>query len=309
MSPLTRTLLTASAPIAWGTTYWVTAELLPPGHPLWAGLLRALPAGLLLVALSGHLPRGDWWWRAAVLGTLNIGAFFALLFAAAYRLPGGVAATLGAVSPLLVALLAHLLVGERLTVHRLTCGLVGVVGVGLMVLRASASLDAVGVAAGLAGAASMATGSVLTKRWGNPTTPLAFAGWQLTAGGLFLLPLAVAIEGTLPRLDAGAAAGYLWLALPGAALAYPLWFRGIGDLPVGAVAFLVLLSPAVAAVIGVGLAGEHLTGPQWTGFALALGAVAAAQVPPRRWPRRHAPQRTQHDTHLPSHAHPVPKEN
>ena len=99
MSPLTRTLLTASAPIAWGTTYWVTAELLPPGHPLWAGLLRALPAGLLLVALSGHLPRGDWWWRAAVLGTLNIGAFFALLFAAAYRLPGGVAATLGAVSP------------------------------------------------------------------------------------------------------------------------------------------------------------------------------------------------------------------
>lgn len=305
MSPLTRTLLTASAPIAWGTTYWVTAELLPPGHPLWAGLLRALPAGLLLVALSGHLPRGDWWWRAAVLGTLNIGAFFALLFAAAYRLPGGVAATLGAVSPLLVALLAHLLVGERLTVHRLTCGVIGVVGVGLMVLRASASLDAVGVAAGLAGAASMATGSVLTKRWGNPTTPLAFAGWQLTAGGLFLLPLALVVEGTLPALDTGAVAGYLWLTLPGAALAYPLWFRGIGTLPVGAVAFLALLSPAVAALIGVGLAGEHLTGPQWVGFALALGAVAVAQVPPHRWPMGSATSSRQHTIRM----QPAQKEN
>lgn len=305
MSPLTRTLLTASAPIAWGTTYWVTAELLPPGHPLWAGLLRALPAGMLLVALSGHLPRGDWWWRAAVLGTLNIGAFFALLFAAAYRLPGGVAATLGAVSPLLVALLAHLLVGERLTIHRLTCGVIGVVGVGLMVLRASASLDAVGVAAGLAGAASMATGSVLTKRWGNPTTPLAFAGWQLTAGGLFLLPLALVAEGTLPILDAGAVAGYLWLALPGAALAYPVWFRGIGTLPVGSVAFLALLSPAVAALIGVGLAGEHLTGPQWAGFTLALGAVAAAQVPPHRWPMRSAASSREHTVRM----HPAQKKN
>lgn len=305
MSPLTRTLLTASAPIAWGTTYWVTAELLPPGHPLWAGLLRALPAGLLLVALSGHLPRGDWWWRAAVLGTLNIGAFFALLFAAAYRLPGGVAATLGAVSPLLVALLAHLLVGERLTIHRLTCGVIGVAGVGLMVLRASASLDAVGVAAGLVGAASMATGSVLTKRWGNPTTPLAFAGWQLTAGGLFLLPLALVVEGALPALDTGAVAGYLWLTLPGAALAYPLWFRGIGTLPVGAVAFLALLSPAVAALIGVGLAGEHLTGPQWVGFALALGAVAVAQVPPHRWPMGSATSSRQHTIRM----QPAQKEN
>lgn len=305
MSPLTRTLLTASAPIAWGTTYWVTTQCLPPGHPLWAGLLRALPAGLLLVALSGHLPRGDWWWRAAVLGTLNIGAFFALLFAAAYRLPGGVAATLGAVSPLLVALLAHLLVGERLTVHRLTCGVIGVVGVGLMVLRASASLDAVGVAAGLAGAASMATGSVLTKRWGNPTTPLAFTGWQLTAGGLFLLPLALVVEGTLPILDAGAVAGYLWLALPGAALAYPVWFRGIGTLPVGSVAFLALLSPAVAALIGVGLAGEHLTGPQWAGFTLALGAVAAAQVPPHRWPMRSAASSREHTVRM----HPAQKKN
>ncbi|QRO88452.1 EamA family transporter [Kytococcus sedentarius] len=305
VSPLPRTLLTASAPVAWGTTYWVTTQYLPPGHPLWAGLLRALPAGLLLVALSGHLPRGDWWWRVAVLGTLNIGAFFALPFAAAYRLPGGVAATLGAASPLLVALLAHLLAGERLTVHRLTCGVIGVVGVGLMVLRASASLDAVGVAAGLAGAASMATGSVLTKRWGNPTTPLAFAGWQLTAGGLFLLPLALVAEGTLPILDAGAVAGYLWLALPGAALAYPVWFRGIGTLPVGSVAFLALLSPAVAALIGVGLAGEHLTGPQWAGFTLALDAVAAAQVPPHRWPMRSAASSREHTVRM----HPAQKKN
>ena len=90
----------------WGTTYLVTTELLPPHRPLLAALLRALPAGLLLVAITRTLPRGSWWWRSLVLGTLNIGAFNALLFVGAYRLPGGVAATVGAIQPLLVALLS-----------------------------------------------------------------------------------------------------------------------------------------------------------------------------------------------------------
>src|SRR5439155_8256978 len=86
-------LTTAIAPMLWGTTYVVTTELLPPHRPLLAALLRALPAGLLLVAITRVLPRGSWWWRSLVLGTLNIGAFNALLFVGAYRLPGGVAAT------------------------------------------------------------------------------------------------------------------------------------------------------------------------------------------------------------------------
>ncbi|MGW5668842.1 EamA family transporter, partial [Micromonospora sp. NPDC003776] len=106
-------LLTAAAPVTWGTTYLVTAELLPAGRPLWSGVLRALPAGLLLFALTRHRPHGGWWWRAAVLGALNIGAFFPLLFVAAYRLPGGTAAVLGAAQPLLVAALGAAVLGQR----------------------------------------------------------------------------------------------------------------------------------------------------------------------------------------------------
>src|SRR5690606_35332559 len=85
-------LSTAFAPMVWGTTYVVTTVLLPADHALWSGVLRALPAGLLLCALGRTLPRGHWCWRALVLGTLNIGAFFPLLFVAAYLLPGGIAA-------------------------------------------------------------------------------------------------------------------------------------------------------------------------------------------------------------------------
>ncbi|MGX1128652.1 putative blue pigment (indigoidine) exporter [Streptomyces glaucescens] len=295
--------LTALAPAAWGTTYAVTTELLPPGHPLFAGLMRALPAGLIGLALTRVLPRGDWWWKAAVLGVLNIGALFPLLFVAAERLPGGVAATLSATQPLLVAALAIAVLRDRPTAWRWIWGVLGVLGVGLVVLGPQARLDAVGVLAGLVGTATMAGGVVLTKRWGRPegVGPLTLAGWQLAAGGLLLLPLTLVLEGAPRRIDWAAAGGYLWLGSMGGLIAYTLWFRGIGRLPVGASAPLVLLSPLVATVVGMGL-GESLSLPQGIGFVLALAALLAAQFdPPKRagagraaGPRSPQPRTTTH---------------
>lgn len=51
-------LLTALAPVSWGTTYAVTTELLPVDRPLFTGMMRALPAGLVLLALARVLPAG-----------------------------------------------------------------------------------------------------------------------------------------------------------------------------------------------------------------------------------------------------------
>ncbi len=151
-------LATALTPIIWGTTYLVTTELLSPDRPLLAAVLRALPAGLLLVVLTRRLPQGVWWWRALVLGFLNIGAFFALLFVAVYRLPGEIAAIIIIASqPLLVAALASRLLSERLTLRTTIAAVAGVAGVGLLVLRADAHLDGLGVAAAVGGAVAMAT--------------------------------------------------------------------------------------------------------------------------------------------------------
>ncbi|RMI44128.1 EamA family transporter [Streptomyces triticirhizae] len=295
---LGRTALTALAPAVWGTTYVVTTELLPPGHPLFAALLRALPAGLVAVAIGRALPRGAWWGRAAVLGVLNIGLLFPLLFVAAERLPGGVAATLGAVQPLGVALLAVVVLGHGLSARRLAWGVAGVVGVGLVVIGPDAAFDAVGIAAGLLGALGMALGVTLTKRWGRPpgVGPTAFAGWQLTAGGLFLLPLTLLAEGAPPAVDTRAVVGYLWLGVIGGLVTFALWFRGIGILPVTSVAVLGLLSPLVAALLGAALLGETLGPVQLLGFALALAAIVAGQLPGRARPLPGTATRTESRT-------------
>jgi len=277
------TALTTLAPVVWGTTYIVTTELLPVGHPMFAGLMRALPAGLLALLLSRVLPHGVWWWKIAVLGTLNIGVFFPLLFLTAERLPGGVAATLGASQPIIVAFLAVAILGEQFSRWRVSWAVVGVIGVGLVVLGPGAALDPVGVLAGLAGAVSMGLGVVLTKRWGRPpgVSALALAGWQLTAGGMILLIPTLLIEGVPSSVDAPAIAGYLWLGLIGGLLAYTVWFAGIRRLPVTATALLGLLAPLVAASLGALLLMETLTPVQLAGFVLALAALLAGQFTPR----------------------------
>ncbi|MBO1418297.1 EamA family transporter, partial [Streptomyces sp. FH025] len=99
-------LLTALAPLAWGANYHVTHAYLPAEYPLWGAALRALPAGLLLLALARRRPRGPWWWRSALLGLLNTAAFFVLLYLASQRLPTGSAATVMAASPLAMLLTA-----------------------------------------------------------------------------------------------------------------------------------------------------------------------------------------------------------
>lgn len=277
-------LATALAPAVWGTTYLVTTAFLPADHPLFAALMRSLPAGLLGVLIARRLPHGSWWWKALVLGTLNIGVFFPLLFLAAGRLPGGVAATLGATQPILVAGLAVVILGERLSRWRLGWGVIGLVGVGMVVLGPGAGFDPVGIVAGIGGAAAMGTGVVLVKRWGRPPglSAVGFAGWQLSAGGIVLLAPALALEGVPTGVDPAGIAGYLWLGLVGGILAYTLWFRGLGRLPVTATALLGLLSPLVAAGLGALFAGERLTPVQILGFALALAALACGQFSPAR---------------------------
>lgn len=200
MNRLTLLLLTSLAPISWGTTYLVTTEMLPAGHPLLAGLLRSLPAGLVALGLGRALPPRGWWLKSLALGILNIGAFFPLLFLAAERLPGGVAAAVAGVQPLIILCLGALVLRDRIRPLTAAAAAVGAGGVALVVLGPAAELDPVGIIAAVGGVTATALGMILTKRWGRPAGvgPVAYAGWQLTAGGLFLLPLTLVFEGFPP---------------------------------------------------------------------------------------------------------------
>jgi probable blue pigment (indigoidine) exporter len=270
-------LLTAVAPVAWGSTYYVTEAFLPPDRPLFAAVVRALPVGLVLLAVTRTLPRGSWWWRAAVLGVLNIGMFFPLIFLAAYHLPGGLAATLQATAPLVTMALAWPGLGERPGWTRVGAALVGALGVALLVLRSPGHVDAVGLVAAFGSVLVSAIGYVLVKRWPVPVDSITLVSWQLVVGGLLLVPAALLVEGAPPALDLPAVGGFLWLAVVGTGLAYYCWFSGLRGMPAGVVSLIGLVNPVVGTALGVVLAGELFGWAQGLGMVLVLGGVLAGQ--------------------------------
>nr|WP_245579001.1 EamA family transporter [Inquilinus limosus] len=270
-------LTTAIAPAIWGSTYYVTTAFLPHGYPLTVAMLRALPAGLLLLAFVRTLPTGIWWGRSFILGALNFSFFWAMLFVSAYRLPGGVAATVGAIQPLIVIALARLVLGRAVRPLAVAAGIAGVIGIALLVLTPKAALDPIGIAAGIAGAASMACGTVLTRHWRPPVGNLTFTAWQLTAGGILLVPAALWLEPSLPALTIANVLGMAWLGLIGAALTYILWFRGLARIEPSAAASLGFLSPLVATLLGWLLLDQSLTPLQLGGFVLVVASVWLSQ--------------------------------
>ncbi len=276
--------LTAVAPVAWGTNYFVTREFLPADRPLYGAACRALPAGLVLLALCRRRPRGAWWWKSGVLGLLNVSVFFVLVYVASQALPTSLASTVMAVSPLAMMLTAWFLVSERPRAGHLAGAGVGLAGVCLMLLTGGEEVSVAGVAASAAAMLTSSFGYILAGRWSGGVDVLASTAWQLLAGGLLLLPAAVVVEGRPPALSAPALLGFAYVALVATALAFTCWFAGLRRLPAGTVGLLGLLNPVTGVLLGTVIAAESLTPQQLAGLALVLAGVVLGR--PARAARR-----------------------
>ncbi|MQY37057.1 hypothetical protein SRB17_50600 [Streptomyces sp. RB17] len=278
---------------AWGTAgataslVYRTSDMGAFGLSFW----RCALGLVLLLAGRGLRP----WARPAtaeslarragkVLATgLGLAVFQTAYFAAVESTGLAVATvvTLGA-GPVLIALGARLLLGERLG----TGGVLAVTGAlaGLAVLTfggSAATVRPAGVLLALASAAGYGAMTLLTRWWGraggtdaSDTTVGAFA-----VTGLCLLPFALH-EGLLPHT--AHPARLLWLvfyiaAVP-TALAYALYFAGAAVVRSATVSVIMLLEPVTAAVLAVCLLGERLTATTAVGTLLLLGAVAGLAV-------------------------------
>ncbi|MER8060598.1 EamA family transporter [Streptomyces sp. NPDC094022] len=278
---------------AWGTAgaaaslVYRTSDLGAFGLSFW----RCALGLLLLLAGRGLRPRAR---RATTEPTarrvlkalatgLGLAVFQTAYFAAvaATGLAVATVVTLGA-GPVLIALGARLLLGERLGAG----GVLSVAGAlaGLAVLTfgdSAATVRPQGVLLALLSAAGYGAMTLLTRRWGrdggadaSATTVGAFAVTTLC-----LLPFALH-EGLLPHT--GHPARLLWLlcyiaAVP-TALAYALYFAGAAVVRSATVSVIMLLEPVTAAVLAVLLLGERLTVTTVAGTLLMLAAVAGLTV-------------------------------
>lgn len=282
-------LITLLAPQLWGSTYAVVSLYLTDYSPYWVAVWRALPAGLLLLLLHPRMPPLPWG-KQFLLAFCNIAAFFALLFVAAFRLPGAVAGTLGATLPLVLMLLAWLQDGTRPSLKWLLLGLMGLAGV-LLLLNPSANLDPVGVACAMLATVLIGQSSRWMRHW--PVNDLlALTAWQLLLGGLMLIPLAWWLAGPMPLPDPASVPGLLWLILLNTALGYWAWLWGLKHHGPEVMGMLALTNPMMAVSLGVLMVGETLDVSQWIGIGVILLSLFLMKLPARpffkRWQARRA---------------------
>ncbi len=265
--------LTAVAPMAWGSTYFVTGHLLPADAALWGGVIRCLPAGLLVLALVRRLPTGSWWWRSFVLGVLTVGGLNVLVYVVAQRLPSSLAATLMSTSAGSMLLLSWLILHQRPRLAAVLGAVIGIAGVVVMMGFGAGPIDPWGVVASIVAMLSSTLGFVLTAKWGGDVSPVAMASWQLVAGSLVVIPAAILVEGAPPVLDGPAIAGFAYLIVVATAIAYVAWFTGLRRLSGAAVGVIGLLNPVTGVLLGVLLGGEVFGVAQALGLALVIGGV------------------------------------
>ncbi|MFJ4172243.1 DMT family transporter [Paenarthrobacter sp. NPDC089714] len=272
--------LTALGSIAFGSVFWVTHTYLPADQPLWGSALRALPAGLVLLLVIRRVPHGKQWGRAIVLGTVNMGAFFLLVYIAAQLLPSSIAASLGAASPLAIAFFAWIILGERTRPWLLLMAVMGIGGVLLIVGTSTKEVNLMGVAAAVGLLVLMSLGAALTKLWNDGASALTWTTWQLVVGGIELFVVAIFAEGAPPELDG---AGYLavsYLTFVATGFAYFCWFSGFEHLPAATVGVLSLLNVVAGVLIGVLIGSEPFTGIQILGtFVVVLSVIGAQRRP------------------------------
>lgn len=289
--PAAGLVLIALAAVTWGTTGSVSTLLSAhaAATPLLVGAARMLVAAVLLLAaarvLTGAVrPAPGEAWRCVALGAC-MAAFQVTYFTAVAR--AGIAVTsLVAIcsAPIIIALLAAALLGERPTARLALALMLGVTGTALLVVSplagAAEARQLDGLLWALGAGVAYALYVVIAKAAVARTPPLPLAALTFTVAALFMAPV-LAMPGSARQLMLGWA-GFLYLGAVTTAGAYALYTAGLRSVSASAAGVASLLEPLTATLLGVLFFGERLGAAGWLGATLLLAALLLLTVAERR---------------------------
>ncbi|MEZ8614344.1 DMT family transporter [Vibrio splendidus] len=268
----------------WGTTYAVTQFTLQEWPPLLLGALRALPAGLLLLAVKPTLPKKDEWQIIFTLGLINIATFFGLIFVMALTLPSAISGV-GMISVPVFAMIFHWVVKKQRP-HLIQA----LSGIGLITLAwilfnpSQIALNPIGLGAMFAAIMCIVIGSSITKSLGNRMHWWKVLTWQLILGGT-ILSVASGVHAfidpqpyvnAVTHFDTRNAMGLLWVIGLNTALGYGMYVWLLQRMSVVDFTFGGIANPVAGIVTGMVLMGESFTPVQ---YSLMTGMIVMSLLP------------------------------
>jgi drug/metabolite transporter (DMT)-like permease len=218
--------------------------------------------------------------HAVAAGMLMHGIYLGGVFWAIHRgMPAGISALIVGLQPLITALMARPMLGERiLPKHWLGLGL-GFAGV---VIVLSPKFGAIGgitpatLAAAVIAVVAMSLGTVLQKRFGDANDPVSSALYQYLGAAALMVAASLALETRSVTVNGELVFATVWLVFVLSIGAIFLLMYMIRKGEMSKVASLFYLVPAVTAVIAWVLFNESLTLVQVAGMALTTFGVGLA---------------------------------
>ncbi|MGB0652339.1 MAG: EamA family transporter [Thermoplasmatota archaeon] len=284
----------AATYLLWGATFLGIRVAVETYPPFLTSAVRFALAGVLVfgvLAARGKLgatSQMPGWPKAIVTGALFCLGTHGIAPHVSRTVASGVVAVFMAATPLLMALLAHGAGQEKARPTVWLAVVLGLAGVAVLAWPAGDADVTVAEAAWmLLAALCWAIGSLLTKRWTPPGTPVAhFAGRQMVAGATLLwLASGVSGQGWVPPVpDLRTAVAVTYLAVGGTVAAYFSYLYLLRHVPLAQASSYTFVNPVVAVVLGAWLASEPLTPRLLAATPLVVAAVVLAlraKSPPR----------------------------
>ena len=278
-------LALVAASVIWGSSFVATKPMLGSVSPLSVATLRfAIAVAVLwpLVLRTGRRPALGR--LPALMGFLGVFLAYTCQNVGLAHTSATNAALIQGGIPVLIALLAVALLGERLTAPILTGIGLSLAGVAAVVLGGGGGelgIAALGDGLVLVSGLAMAAYLVVGRRVYATRDPLSVVAGVAFYGLLFLLP-ASAVElalGGVMRPDAGDLLGLLYLGAGASGVGFLLWAYGLRHLEAGRAAVFANLTPLVGVTLAVLILGEPLSSTHILGSVLILGGVWIAARP------------------------------
>ena len=280
-------LIPVALALFWGLNWPAVKIILSIFPPFTLRVLGLGSGALLLLLLAGAkrlplLPPRSAWPGIAVGGILAVAVFNLAVAWAQLSTSTSRAAVLTFTMPMMSALLAWLVLGERLDRRRGLALLLGACGVAVLawpVLQAVFAGNDVAAAKGLVfplvAAFGWAAGTVYLKRWPVAGDRIVITAWQLVVGATCALAGALIAGESFPTRgwNASVAGALSFHIILGTAVAYWLWFVLSERVSATVAALTTLMVPVVGVLGAMALVGDRPGASDWWGFAFVMAGA------------------------------------
>lgn len=275
-------LVLGAAAACWGVGTVISKQVLDDVAPLTLLPVQLLASCAFLAVVATASRRRIRWSpnlaRLTALGVLNPGLSYALGLLGLMSITASMSVLIWAIEPVLIAVLAVIVLKDRVPGPLAAAMAVAVCGVLLVVYQPGASGSWAGVGLTVAAVATCALYTVLARRLLLDDASVTVALAQQAAALLFASATAVlARVVTGSGLDVTSMTPRVWFAAAGSGilyygLAFWLYLAGLRHVPAAVAGAFITLVPVFGLAAGH-VVGERLSAHQWAAAPVVLAAV------------------------------------